>query len=270
MYTQFSNNLLNIVSKGESQTLEFKSTFDKETAETLTAFANTNGGTVLIGVDDNGEIIGIDTGKESLQNWQNQVKLNTIPSLFPDMEELIIKDKKIVIITVHEHPIKPVSCKGKYYQRKQNSNHQMSITEISDAHMKTFNTSWDFYPDSNHNLEDLSLDKINKFIEKANSVRVHPIDDDPFTVLKKFELLKQDKITNGCHLLFMDSESSSGTIEAGRFSSDIVIKDSVTIKTDLILEVDLLVEFIQKHINRGYHFTTLKSHCSRSFSMGSE
>ena len=100
----------------------------------------------------------------------------------------------------------------------------------------------------------MSLDKIINFIARANSIRAYPINDDPFTVLKKFELLKQDQITNGCHLLFMDTESSLGTIEVGRFSSDTVIKDSMTIRTDLISDVDLLLEFVQKHISRGYHF----------------
>jgi len=40
----------------------------------------------------------------------------------------------------------------------------MSISEISNLHLKTMNTSWDFYPDPNHTLDDISLEKVNKFI----------------------------------------------------------------------------------------------------------
>ena len=50
------NDIKNIVSAGEGQTVEFKSTFDKKSIETLTAFANSNGGTVLVGVEDNGKL----------------------------------------------------------------------------------------------------------------------------------------------------------------------------------------------------------------------
>jgi ATP-dependent DNA helicase RecG len=249
-----ANNLIKEISKGETQTQEFKSSFSKEVVETLTAFANSIGGCIYIGIDDNGKVKGIDIGKETLQNWQNQIKLNTNPSLFPDIEVLNIDNQKVACFIIDEHPIKPVSCKGKYYIRRKNANHQMAITEIADLHLKTFNTSWDFYPDSNHSLENLSLEKINNFIIRANSIRAYPINDDPFTVLKKFELLKQDQITNGCHLLFMDAESSLGAIEVGRFSSATVIKDSMTIRTDLISCVDFLFEFVQKHISRGYYF----------------
>lgn len=41
---------------GESQTLEFKASFDKAAIETLVAFANAQGGTVVIGIADNGKV----------------------------------------------------------------------------------------------------------------------------------------------------------------------------------------------------------------------
>lgn len=48
-------NVLNeFIASGESQTVEFKSSFDREAIESIVAFANAGGGTVLIGVADNG------------------------------------------------------------------------------------------------------------------------------------------------------------------------------------------------------------------------
>ncbi len=41
---------------GESQTLEYKASFDKATVESLVAVANAKGGSVLVGVKDNGEV----------------------------------------------------------------------------------------------------------------------------------------------------------------------------------------------------------------------
>jgi hypothetical protein len=47
-----------LLKKGESEIMEFKEGFDKEAIETAFAFANTKGGTILIGDSDNGKVKG--------------------------------------------------------------------------------------------------------------------------------------------------------------------------------------------------------------------
>ena len=59
----------------ESETIEFKSSFNEATIETLVAFANTKGGTVFIGVNDDAIIQGIQIGKETIQKWLNEINL---------------------------------------------------------------------------------------------------------------------------------------------------------------------------------------------------
>jgi ATP-dependent DNA helicase RecG len=41
----------------------------------------------------------------------------------------------------------------------------MSIDEIANEHLKTINTSWDFYPDPNHSTEHISSQKVKRFVE---------------------------------------------------------------------------------------------------------
>ena len=74
-------NLLKIIQNGEGKNLEFKSNFNNSVIETLVAFSNAVGGRVFIGVDDKGDIKGIDIGKESIQKWMNEIKQNTIPAI---------------------------------------------------------------------------------------------------------------------------------------------------------------------------------------------
>ena len=52
--------------EGESERLEFKTSFNAECIETLVAFANAKGGSVLLGVSDNAEPIGVILSKESI------------------------------------------------------------------------------------------------------------------------------------------------------------------------------------------------------------
>jgi ATP-dependent DNA helicase RecG len=205
-----------MLNAGESETVEFKLSFEREAIETLVAFANTSGGKVFIGVSNKGEIKGTEVGKETVQNWINDVKQYTSQAIIPDAEAIKIKGKNIVILSVQESPIKPVACRGRYYKRIKNSNHQLTASEVAAMHLRTFNTSWDYHIDALHTKKDISLKKVKAFIHRANANRESPIQDDPLTVLQKLELIRDGKITYACFLLFMSEESSLSTIELGR------------------------------------------------------
>ena len=67
-----------LIKQGESETLEFKQSFNKgEVSETLSAMANRNGGNILVGVSNMGEIKGIHLGKEKnfVTSYQNEAWL---------------------------------------------------------------------------------------------------------------------------------------------------------------------------------------------------
>ncbi len=73
------NNILKLISSGESERIEFKRTFDKETIETVVALANTHGGTIFIGIKDDGLPCGVEIGSESLQNLPIRLKVQLNP-----------------------------------------------------------------------------------------------------------------------------------------------------------------------------------------------
>ncbi len=92
----FMQTLGNLIAAGESLTLEFKSSFDKAALESLVAFANAQGGTVLVGISDAGEVRGTTLGKETLNEWLVQIKSATSPSIIPDLQAHQINGKTIV------------------------------------------------------------------------------------------------------------------------------------------------------------------------------
>ena len=114
---------------GESQTLEFKTSFDKATIESLVAFANAQGGTVLVGVTDKASVCGVTLGKETLNEWLGQIKSATSPALIPDMEMFTEQGKSVLLIRIGEFPVKPVNTRGRYFKRVASSNHQLSLGE---------------------------------------------------------------------------------------------------------------------------------------------
>ena len=243
--------------KSESLHTEFKSSFGDEVIETLVAFANSKGGRIRIGINDEGEPVkNFSIGKETLQNWMNEIKTKTQPSIIPDVEVIDMNGVDVVEMTMQEFPVKPVSFRGRYYKRVKNANHQLTLTEIADMHLKTFNTSWDNYVSHPYGLKDISIEKVRQFIALSNRIRDNQIQDDPLTVLRKYELIKDDgSISNGCHLLFAGQDIFSATVSVIRFSRNTVIKDSLVLRTDLFSEVDAILDFIKKHINKNYIIT---------------
>ena len=238
-----------LIQQGESARVEFKTSFQKELIETLVAFANSKGGLVLVGVSDAGQITGVDIKAETQQGWVNQCKQNTTPSVIPDIEVIVLGGKTVAVISVDEYPVKPVACKGRYFKRIGNANHQMSPTEISDAHIKLINSSWDYHPDPVHGLDSISQTKVQAFADALSLKASFK------AVMEKFELIKDDRPTFGCHLLFSKNDVLLSTIEAGRFATQTVIKDSITSKDSLIEQVTRIMDFIRKHTNKAYIIT---------------
>jgi ATP-dependent DNA helicase RecG len=250
-----SNDILKLIESREGQNLEFKSSFNAEVIETLVAFANADGGKVVIGINGKHGLSNVTINAESGQNWVNEVKNKTQPLLTPDFEIVHMDTGKVVVLSVPEYPVKPIAMKGRCFKRIGNSNHLMTIQEAADMHLRTFNTSWDSYYTSQYAITDISLDKVNQIVKKVNQIRELPIEDDAITVLRKMELIRDDVPGNACFLLFAGIDIFQATVLAGRFSDPITIKDSTTIRCDLFSQVEKILEFIKKHINKKFIIT---------------
>ena len=247
LYTEYYIKLTKLPKK-ESITAEFKSTFNEETIETLVAFSNAKGGTVYVGVSDSGKTQGVTIGKETIPNWINEIKLKTTPQIIADADVITLDKKIIVALFVPEYPIKPVSIRGRYYKRTGNSNHLLSIDEIANEHLKTINSSWDMYPDALNSLDDISIEKVNKSMElmRKNGITIN---ETAIPFLTKYNLLRDNKLTNAAYLLFKNNESIITTIELGRFQDPVTIKDSARTKSDILTQVDEVINYVKKHIN---------------------
>jgi len=247
--------LKKLIAAGESQTLEFKAAFSNEAVEAIAAFSNTNGGTVLLGVADNGQIPGLNLTAEKLQQWVNEVKTKTTPAILPEADVITLDGKTVAALRVKEYPIKPVGVKGRYYKRVGNANHLMTPDEVAQAHFRTFNSSWDYTTDPEHTLEDIALTKVKKFISRVNKGRSVKIKDAPLKALEKLDLVRGEHISRACYLLFLKRESLFTAVELGRFQTPTLIKDGDRTKSDLFTQVDAVFNFILKHINKEYIIT---------------
>jgi predicted HTH transcriptional regulator len=102
--------LKRLVKTGEGTYLEFKRLIStpEKIARELAAFANTRGGTMLIGVDDDKKLIGIESYYEQEYLLDKAVNYCCIPPLPVEVETVPYKDRDIIVVHVKEADIKPV------------------------------------------------------------------------------------------------------------------------------------------------------------------
>ncbi len=122
-----------LISLGEGQRVEFKETFAEtnKAIESLCAFANSRGGTVLFGVRDNGRLAGVSLGRNTLAGFANSLRQNSHPPLAPSIDEIHLDDGEVVAVQVAGHkPSELFMAFGKAFIRVGNSNHVMTPEEM--------------------------------------------------------------------------------------------------------------------------------------------
>ncbi len=125
----------------------------------------------------------------------------------------------------------------------------MNINEVVNYHLQSFNTSWDYHINNQFKTNDISLEKVQKAIDAINQTG-NTIKDDPLTFLIKNDLIRDEKLTNAAYLLFTGKDTVLTTIELGRFQTNTIIKDSTRTKSDILTQVEQVISFIKKHINK--------------------
>ena len=101
--------LYKLIEEGEGTTIEFKRKFSspEKIAKELIAFANTKGGYILFGVDDDGKISGVESEKGELELINTVAKFYCEPEIEFDFEIICIKQKDVVSVYVPESKHKP-------------------------------------------------------------------------------------------------------------------------------------------------------------------
>ena len=248
-------NIRQIIAEGESQRTEFKSSFNVEAMESITAFANTEGGCVLVGVSNKGKIVGVDTNEESVQQWVNEIKSKTEPAILVDAERYEIEGKAVVMLSVPEYPVKPIALQGRFYKRIGNSNHLLSATEIANLSMLSLQVSWDSFPALGKTLEDLDTESIDRFIERVSSNGRLSLGGKTWTdKLRKLKLINGETPTNAAYLLF--GKGNIGyNVHAGRFKTPSMIIDDRMMNGNLFQTVEETMRFLLSQIKVAYEIT---------------
>ena len=84
----------------ESKTMEIKSTWHDSNLKTVSAFANSEGGFLVIGLDDSGKPVGNLKIKKLLEDIPN--KINSKCGVLPKVYSKIILKKEILVVEINK------------------------------------------------------------------------------------------------------------------------------------------------------------------------
>jgi len=204
--------LKTLLEQGESENLEFKSSTGSLNTgmQTVCAFLNsTQGGTLVFGVKDDGQIIGQDVSDKTRK--EIAIELHKIePYAKIDIEYLSTEtDKNVIILTVQPGDKAPYSYDGRFFTRSQSTTMRMTREEYGYIYNQNNMTLWETLTNNDCTLKDLDEDRIKEIVHTAVFEKRLPttaltasIPD----ILTKLKLLVDGKLTNAAVVLFCKNE----------------------------------------------------------------
>ena len=112
----------------ETRTLEFKETITNTFLKTVSAFSNYDGGVILFGIDDNGNVRGLSDARQACLDIENRINDSISPQ--PDYT-LEIQNENMIKLTVKSGIHKPYLYKSKAYKRNDTATIEVDTLEFS-------------------------------------------------------------------------------------------------------------------------------------------
>ena len=150
----------NLLSQGENSSIEFKlqEAHPDAIAKEIVAFANTRGGTILLGIDDTGAVIGIDDSRHWEEWIANITRQNIVPAINVEYIEIQVEGKRIGLIEVPKGPDKPYqTSKNFYYTRIGSTSRAATQGELMRMFQQAGMFHYDQIPVEKTSIKDLNL-----------------------------------------------------------------------------------------------------------------
>jgi ATP-dependent DNA helicase RecG len=193
--------LIDIINKGETPYIEFKEDKVKpnDLAGEIVSFANMEGGTIIIGVSDDGTITGvsIDDIEERIMNI---CRNNCIPSIIPIYQETILGEAKVVILTIPKGANKPYyTADNKYYIRVGTTKRIASREELMRIFQASGAVHFDISPVAGTTKKALNMDLIREYFLKYNMFDLYEETEEMVErILMNADILREGMGTKEC------------------------------------------------------------------------
>ena len=231
----------------ENQNIELKESWRDEYIKWICGFANAYGGTLLIGVDDSGKVIGIGNSKKLLEDIPNKVR--DILGIIIDVNLLQKDDLEYLEIVTTAYP-SPINYKGEYHYRTGSTKQELKGHALDRFLLRKYGRTWDSVPQPYVTIDDLDQSTFEFFIKKAiDSKRLESknIPSDYNELLEKLRLKEGDYIKRSAVLLFHKEPQqffSGAYVKIGYFESESTILYQDVIEGNLFNQVEKTMDLL--------------------------
>lgn len=217
----------------ENQNIEWKKSWRDEYLKWICGFANANGGKLLIGVDDKGNVTGIDNSKKLLEELPN--KFRDILGVFAEVNLQKKDNKHYIEITVPRYDV-PISLRGKYYIRSGSTLQELKGPSLNEFILKRTGKTWDDIPEPRASINDIDKETVKLYLKdtrESKRINIEPEITIP-DLLEKLRLSEDGHLKRAAILLFGK--------DPGKFYPNIAVKIGKFGESDTDLKFHEVVE----------------------------
>ena len=255
-----------ILNQDEGKTLEFKRDLSspRPVLKTLVAFANTAGGRLFIGIEDDRRVIGVEDPLDEEERLCNIIADSISPRLAPNVEMITIEGKTVLVVEVFLSGLRPhyltsEGLENGSYVRLGSSNRQADRELVAELRRSAEGVSFDELP-----MVDLSIDDLDLVVAQTMFSEKRSLSEKELFTLR-LVTREQGRIvpTKGAVLLLgkkRELHFPDAWVQCGRFigKNKTDIFDHIELYDHLPLAVDSIMLFLKKHAMRGADFSEIR------------
>lgn len=184
----------------ENQHTEFKESWHDEYTRYISAFCNTEGGVLYIGIDDKGEVVGIEQPKKLIEKLPNFIAQKT--GIMPLIHLREKAGKEYLEIEVQPSAM-PISVHGRYYTRSGSVTSELQGNQLNMFLAAKMGLTWESVIEEDFSLEDIDTDTVERFKLLAKD-RVPSIEQetDLLALMERLNLIVGGRFKRAAVVLF--------------------------------------------------------------------
>ena len=231
----------------ENQNIEYKESWRDEYLKWICGFANANGGSIFIGKNDSGKVVGVAGAKKLLEDIPNKVR--DILGILVDVNLHQTEEGDFIEIIVESYPY-PVNYKGQYHYRSGSTKQELKGAALDKFMLQRKGKRWDGVPVPNVSVNDLKKDTFDFFRKRA--VKAQRIEEEVLTdsnelLIDNLQLIENEYLKRAAILLFHanpDKFVTGSYIKIGYFETDDDLKFQDEVHGNLFEQVEKTMDLL--------------------------